>query len=287
MVERDRLDWQRDGLDWPNRLASRFVTAGGIGWHVQCLGQGPTALLLHGTGASTHSWAGLVPHLADRFSLIMPDLPGHAFTEPLPAGRMTLPGMASAVTSLLAELNVHPRIAIGHSAGAAILIRMALDRAIAPDAIISLNGALFPFKGLAAQLFPGMAKGLFANPFAARLFSWRAARPGAVERVLAGTGSQIPDESIAMYERLFRSPDHVSAALAMMANWDLAPLLRDIPALPCRLVLMVGSNDRAVRPDQAFQLAPRIPKASVQVLRGLGHLMHEEQPLSVAERIIE
>ena len=35
----ERLDWDRDGGDWPNREASRFVTAGGLRWHVQELGQ--------------------------------------------------------------------------------------------------------------------------------------------------------------------------------------------------------------------------------------------------------
>ena len=35
---------------------SRFVEAAGLRWHVQILGNGPTLLLVHGTGASTHSW---------------------------------------------------------------------------------------------------------------------------------------------------------------------------------------------------------------------------------------
>ena len=47
----DRLQWRRDGRDWPNRTFSRFVRAGGIDWHVQEMGQGPKLLLLHGTAA--------------------------------------------------------------------------------------------------------------------------------------------------------------------------------------------------------------------------------------------
>ena len=37
----DRPVWSRDGRDWPNREASRFVEAGGLRWHVQVAGQGP------------------------------------------------------------------------------------------------------------------------------------------------------------------------------------------------------------------------------------------------------
>ena len=47
----DRLKWERDGTDWPNRAYSRFVNAGGLYWHVQVMGDGPVLLLIHGTGA--------------------------------------------------------------------------------------------------------------------------------------------------------------------------------------------------------------------------------------------
>ena len=58
------LDWATDGADWPNREASRFVEAAGLRWHVQVMGAGPVLLLLHGTGASTHSWRDVMPKLA-------------------------------------------------------------------------------------------------------------------------------------------------------------------------------------------------------------------------------
>ncbi len=147
----DRLQWRRDGRDWPNRAFSRFVRAGGIEWHVQEMGQGPKLLLLHGTAASTHSFRALAPLLAPHFTLLIPDLPGHAFTE-TPAETLTLPTMRDLVSDLLAELSFAPDLAAGHSAGAAILVRMALDGAFAPRRIVSLNGALLPFPGVTGQV---------------------------------------------------------------------------------------------------------------------------------------
>jgi len=76
-----KLVWERDGRDWPNRDASRFVRAGGLRWHVQKTGTGPVLLLVHGTGAATHSWRELAPLLARRFTVIAPDLPGPGFTQ--------------------------------------------------------------------------------------------------------------------------------------------------------------------------------------------------------------
>jgi len=99
-----RLDWLRDGRDWPNRSSSAFVRAGGLSWHVQTAGEGDEILLLHGTGASTHSWRRLLPMLARERRVISPDLPGHAFTDALPYSRLNLPGMAEAVGHLLRKL---------------------------------------------------------------------------------------------------------------------------------------------------------------------------------------
>lgn len=280
------LDWSRDGGDWPNRAASRFVHAAGIAWHVQRFGQGPPVLLLHGTGASTHSWAWLAPHLQSHFTLIAPDLPGHAFSGALPEGRMTLPGIAQAVSALLREIGVQPRLAVGHSAGAAILAQMAIGGDIRPGLLVAINGALTPFSGPASFVFPALARLLFVNPLAPRFFAWRAGRGDAVDRLLQGTGSHVPEESRAIYGRLFRSPRHCAAALAMMANWDLGTLNAALPGLEPRLLQIVGSNDRTVAPDGAFQLAERVPSATVALLRGVGHLAHEEQPQRVAEIIL-
>jgi magnesium chelatase accessory protein len=100
----DRPVWERDGRDWPNREASRFVRAAGLRWHVQVMGQGPALLLAHGTAATTHSWRALAPLLATRFTVVAPDLPGHGFTEAPPAVSLTVPGMACALAELLDTL---------------------------------------------------------------------------------------------------------------------------------------------------------------------------------------
>lgn len=280
------LLWERDGRYWPNREASRFIKAGGLDWHVQQMGRGPVALLIHGTAATTHSWAELMPMLAERLTVVAPDLPGHGFTSPLPRAKMSLGGIGAALSALVETLGLRPEIAIGQSAGAAILARMILDRRIAPRLFISLNGALSPFPGVAGHIFPAMAKLFFLNPVTPQFFAWRARDPRAVERVLGGTGSRIAPERLALYQRLFRSPTHVSAALAMMANWDLASLARDLPRLPCPTLLVAGGNDLAVLPDQAFRLARTIPGARVELVRGLGHLMHEEDPRRLADIIL-
>ncbi len=189
-----KLDFKRDGADWPNRQASRFVSAAGLLWHVQVMGSGPVMLLVHGTGASSHSFGEVASILSSAFTVVVPDLPGHGFTESPPPAGLSLPAMAADLAGLLQELDLAPDVAVGHSAGAAILLQMCLDRKIAPAVVVSLNGALLPFGSVVGQFFSPLAKVLALNPFVPMLLSWRAANPAAVERIIGNTGSALEPE---------------------------------------------------------------------------------------------
>ena len=283
----ERPVWEREGRDWPNRAASRFVSAAGMRWHVQQQGSGPVLLLVHGTGAATHSWRDLLPLLARHYTVLAPDLPGHGFTDTPAAALLSLPGMASALGELLRTLGLRPELAVGHSAGAAILARMCLDGTIAPRLLVSLNGAMLPLRGLPGHIFSPIARLVVAFPLTRWMFAWQAADRRVVERMLRGTGSQLDAAGLDYYLRLARCPAHPGAALMMMANWDLRPLERDLPALRPDLLLITGSNDRTIPPSNSLRLRALVPGAALISLAGLGHLAHEEQPARVAGLIAE
>jgi magnesium chelatase accessory protein len=193
--------------------------------------------------------------------------------------------MARDLGALLDVLGVRPEIVVGHSAGAAILIRMTLDGIIAPRLIVSLNGALLPFRGFAGAVFAPLARLLFVNPLVPRLFAWRAADRASTERLIRNTGSEIDADGVALYAALLRHPAHARAALAMMAHWDLDTLLEDMPRLGTRLLLIAAGNDRAVPPENAATVRDLVPGATVRYMRGVGHLAHEEAPEAVADII--
>lgn len=270
------------GRDWPNRAASRTVRAAGLHWHVQVMGSGPVLLLAHGTGAATHSWRDLAPALARHFTVVAPDLPGHGYTEAPAAARLSLPGMAKSLGALLTVLNLQPAAAVGHSAGAAILARMALDGLPSLRALVSLNGAFVPLQGVPGQVFSPIARLLVGLPGLPQLFAWRARDAGVVQKLLDATGSKLDAEGVRLYSQAVRRPDHAASALAMMAHWDLRPLLADLPRLRVPLLLLAGDNDKTVPPQQSAEVRDLAPGASLTVLPGLGHLAHEERPAEVA-----
>lgn len=277
--------WEREKSTWPNHELSRFVETAGSRWHVQQMGSGPPLLLVHGTGASTHSWRDVLPLLGRHYTVLAPDLPGHGFTEASGTARSSIVGMSESLAALLGALRFKPLYCVGHSAGAVILCRMALDRHIDPRVIVSLNGAFVPLGGSAGVLFSPLARLLAGSSLLARLLASRAGNAASVARVLDSTGSKVDAQGLDLYTRLVRNPKHLAGALGMMGNWDLRSFARDLPRLTTPLVLLAAENDRTVPPHQAFATKQRLANASVCALPGLGHLAHEEEPALVAEKI--
>ncbi len=273
--------------DWPNRSASVLLEQGDLRWHWQRLGAGPPLLLLHGAGASTHSFRDLAPRLAERFDVLAPDLPGLGYSRFMgPVRRIAMPEIGSALGTLLERIGFEPKIIVGHSAGAAILARMTLDRRVHPDLFVGLNPALLPMRGMAARILPSVARIATASSLGPRLMAW-ASDERRVDQTLRGIGSRLDREGIRLYTRLAQDPVHVEGTVAMMAAWDLAPLVPDLPGLTAPALFVVGSRDAAVAPGEARAVAARLPSATVEVLEGLGHLAHEEAPDRTAKLVFE
>ncbi|NNK77615.1 MAG: alpha/beta fold hydrolase [Litoreibacter sp.] len=273
------MNWEAFKDRWPNVAFSKFVKSGPHAWHVQQMGSGPELVLIHGAGGSTHTWRDVAPLFAEKFHVTAIDLPGQGFTELGDRNRCGLEPMSADLRDLFGVLGVTPNAIIGHSAGAAIALRMAIDWPAMNDTkLICINGALGNFRGLAGVLFPVLAKILSLNPFIPAIFSRTAENPQRAERLIASTGSQIDDAGMEQYRALISDRDHVDATLAMMAQWSLDRLLAELPKISQEVLFIAGSNDKAVPPDTSDRAAARIPNAAVMHLNGRGHLLHEEAP---------
>jgi magnesium chelatase accessory protein len=280
--QRQLEDW-----NWPHRDYSQFHRAGGLRWHVQRRGTGPALLLLHGTGASLHSWAGLAPLLWEQHEVVAVDLPGHGFSE-LPGNeQMSLPGMAAALGGLLDELGLQPELIVGHSAGAAVAAQMCLAGLVSPAALVSVNGALLALPGLTGQFFSISARLLAGIPTLPAWVAGLGGRQRFTQRLIDGTGSTLGDAEVEYYRQLVSHPRHVAAALRMMANWDLESLQAKLPELRTPTHLVVCEQDRTVPPSQSYLVARHLAESQLHRLEGLGHLGHEEDPARFAQLLLE
>ena len=280
------MDWARDGAGWPNADASRFIACRPHRWHVQVAGDGPVLLLLHGAGGATQSWRSLLPLLAQAHTVVAPDLPGQGFTRMGSRWRSGLDATAEDIAALLAQEGWAPRAIVGHSAGAAVALRLAEILPHPPATIIGINAALGSFKGLAGFLFPIMAKMLALNPLTPTFVTRFSGGESRAAELLASTGSKIDAEGLALYARLIRDRAHVDGTLTMMSQWKLDGLIARMPTIALPVRLLVGDRDGTVPPDTSHQAAARLPDARVESLGALGHLAHEEAPALVADRIL-
>lgn len=278
------MDWARDREIWPNAQHSRFVDAAPHRWHVQVAGSGPTALLLHGAGGATQSWRGLLPLLLQHFHVVAPDLPGQGFTKAGTRTRCGLEPMAEDTIKMMRVGGWRPDLIIGHSAGAVLGMEIARREEI--GCVIGINAALGKFEGMAGWLFPLMAKAMSMNPLIPTFLAKMSGGEARARELLASTGSNLDDLGVSLYRRLMADAGHIDGTLAMMARWDIDPLLARLPEIEAHVTLITGDQDGTVPPDVSAKAQARLPQADLVTLEGLGHLAHEEAPERIETAIL-
>lgn len=282
------MDWAQI-RNWPNSDLSRRIIGPVHRWHVQESGQGKTILLLHGAGGSTHNYRDIIAPLAEEFHVVAIDLPGQGFTQLGARHRCGLQSMAQDISALCNQEGWAPSIIVGHSAGGAVALNMAIHN-MSPRGhsplVIGINAALGEFPGIAGLLFPLMAKALAAVPFTARLFAGASANPARIKTLIESTGSVLDQEGLDLYRQLVGDRNHVDATLLMMAQWKLQPFLDSLTQHSGPVRFVVGEKDATVPPTVSLGVAAKMSDATVTNLPTLGHLAHEERPQEMAELII-
>jgi pimeloyl-ACP methyl ester carboxylesterase len=87
-------------------------------------GSGPVIVLVHGITSTSATWVNVLPYLAERFTVIAPDLLGHGESAK-PRGDYSLGAHASAIRDLLIALGHERAKFVGHSLGAGVAMQLA------------------------------------------------------------------------------------------------------------------------------------------------------------------
>src|SRR5436190_23536667 len=114
----------------------RFLEARGCRLRYLVGGSGDTVMLVHGLGGAAANWLALAPLLLPGRQVIVPELPGHGGSDPLPAAP-SLNAYADRIAGLLDE----PAAIVGHSLGGAVALRLAIRRPELVRALVLAGGA--------------------------------------------------------------------------------------------------------------------------------------------------
>ena len=265
-------------------LEERFAEVRGARLRYLAGGEGDPLVLVHGLGGAAANWLALAPLLLPRWRLLVPELPGHGGSEPLPAAP-SLNAYADRIGLLMEDEGFTPAAVVGHSLGGAISLRLAIRR---PDAVSAL--VLAGSAGISSSLrrarygltITGILKpGRKIAPHRERVARsallkwlvfgrWGAADPPAlppdlVEAFLAGPA---------------RHTDTVSAAKALVRD-DPRP---DLEHVRCPSLVLWGARDNQLPIEDAFDYARRL-QAPLRVIADCGHLLIGERPDACADAI--
>ncbi|GBF58288.1 2-(acetamidomethylene)succinate hydrolase [Candidatus Phycosocius bacilliformis] len=128
---------------WPP--IGRFVTARGVKAHVIEHGSGPEVLMVHGAASNARELISALGHKLDGLRLIAPDRPGLGYSERPPKAQ-NLGEQAAFLADILRQSASGPVVAVGHSWGAGVILRLALDHPELVKALVLLAPASHPWK---------------------------------------------------------------------------------------------------------------------------------------------
>ena len=100
----------------PDLIESRSAEVDGMKLHYLLSGRGPYVILLHGYTQTSHMWRPLIPKLADKFTVIAPDLPGIGDSA-IPKDGLDMKTAAIRIHALARSLGVSEARVVGHDIG--------------------------------------------------------------------------------------------------------------------------------------------------------------------------
>jgi len=251
-------------------------------------------VLLHGFPQTGHMWRKVLPALAERFTVVAPDLRGYGDSD-RPAGGYDKRSMAADIADLIRALGIAPVVLVGHDRGARVAHRFALDHPTLLTHLVLLDiaptydvfqqmdqhGARARWHWL-FHLVPDLPEALTAGReeiYLRYCYKAWALNPAAIE-----------EEAIQEYVRCFREPGAMRAAFEDYRAGGTIDLEQDAAdrrkkvGVPT-LVLWGGSGRMPQAPDMLGVWKARCERVEGRPIPDCGHFIPEEQPAALLEAI--
>jgi pimeloyl-ACP methyl ester carboxylesterase len=264
---------------------TRFVTVHGYRRAYRMVGHGPALLLIHGIGDSSSSWVPLMPRLAERFTVIAPDLLGHGNSDK-PRADYSVGGFANGMRDLLELLGIRTATIVGHSLGGGVAAQFAyqypqrcerlvlvstggIGRGVTP----ALRLATTPVAEMMA-LMPMLRFPLVRmwNRLGLEALRWSGHDLGRDTSDILRVIDALPDtEARLAFTRTLRTAvDWRGQVVTMLDRHYLNP------SLPVQLIW--GDADGVIPVQHAHQVHAAMPGSRLEIFEQAGHFPHHRDP---------
>lgn len=258
---------------------SRFVEIAGMQVHLR--DEGPRAdaepiVLLHGTGASLHTWEGWAAALRHERRVIRYDMPGFGLTGPAPDADYTIENYARVVVAVLDHLGVRRGVLVGNSLGGYVAWATAVLHPERVSRLVLVDSGGYPYQSRSVPLGFRIAR----TPVLRDLM--RDVLPRSViessMRNVYGDPDKVAPEVVDRYFDLTTRAGNRQALAQRFAQTQPGDLALRVPEIRVPTLILWGGRDRLIPPDQGERFHREIAGSRLEVFEALGHVPQEEDP---------
>jgi pimeloyl-ACP methyl ester carboxylesterase len=271
-------------------IVARTAQIDGVQLHYMTAGHGPTLILLHGYAETSRMWRPIIPLLAERFTVIAPDLPGIGDSA-IPANGLDMKTSAIRIHALARSLGVEKARVVGHDIGLMVAYAYAAQFHAEVEKLVVMDAFL-----------PGVGEweAVYNNPSNWH-FRFNGPTPEALvqgrERIYfehfwndfaADKTRSIPKADRKAYTEAYSRPGRMRAAWAYFASWpqlgkDFAQFSQTKLPMP---VLAIG-GEKSLGNQLAQQMKLVATNVTAVVLKDTGHWVLEERPKETTDALVE
>jgi pimeloyl-ACP methyl ester carboxylesterase len=278
------------GAAVPSTIASYDANVLGVKVHYTMAGHGPAVILLHGYAETSRMWMPIIPVLAARFTVIVPDLPGIGDSA-IPTQGLDMKTAAIRIHELARSLGVSKARVVGHDIGLMVAYAYAAQFPSETEKLVVMDAFL-----------PGVAgwEGVYNNPNLWH-FRFHGPTPEALvqgrERTYydyywnefaADRSRSIPEADRQAYAAAYARPGRMRAGWGYFDSFpqaanDFAQLSQTRLTMP---VLSIG-GDKSLGTVLGDQMKLVATDVTVIVLKNTGHWLMEENPRETTDALVK
>jgi len=271
-------------------IASRTADVQGVKLHYLTSGHGAPLLLLHGYAETSLMWRPLMPSLAERFTVIAPDLPGIGDSA-IPADGLDMKAAAVRIHALMSSLGFQKAEVVGHDIGLMVAYAYAAMYPAETTKLVVMDAFLPGVAGWEAVYNnPGIWHFRFNGPAPEALVKGR-------ERIYfdyfwndfaADKTRSIPEADRKAYSAAYARPGRMKAGWAYFVSFnqaakDFAELARTPLTMP---VLAIG-GEKSLGEVLGAQMKSVARDVTVIVLKNTGHWILEENSRETTDALVK
>ena len=254
---------------------SQWMDIDGLQVHYKKEGQGPAVVLIHGTGASLHTWDGWTEVLSDSFTVYRMDIPAFGLTGPALDVDYTIDAYVDFIKAFVTNHGIDSFSIAGNSLGGHIAWAYTVMHPDEVEKLILLDAAGYPHEGASTALAFKIANNPILSPMMKHITPKSFIKKNMIQ--VYGDDSKISDELVTRYHDMTLRTGNRQAFIDRVHTHheDISERIKEIE---CPTLIMWGTEDIWVNPEDAKQFDRDIKNSKLIMYDGVGHVPMEEAP---------